>query len=170
MAVVDPVSSLCRHRQTQNRKESTMSDTLMDKRGMEPRFGDIGSSGSIGAGGKSRNVGKAERWMSALGGAALTAFALKRRSRGSIGLALAGVPLLMRGATGHCSVYQALGIDRGPSAFKPAGADAPSTDPSSPEVPSPAASSFAATSPGTPGRLGPQTQDETGRDPIGQNF
>lgn len=140
-----------------------MSDTFMDKmKRTESRFGGF-------ARGKSRNVGKAERWMSALGGAALTAFALKRRSRGSIGLALASVPLLMRGATGHCSFYQALGIDRGPSAFKPAGADAPSTDLSSSEA-SLGTSSFAATSPGTPGLLGPQAQDETGRDPMGQNF
>jgi Protein of unknown function (DUF2892) len=142
-----------------------MSDTFMDKmRGMESRFGGFGASGA-----KSRNVGKAERWMSALGGAALTALALKRRSKGSIGLALASVPLLMRGATGHCSFYQALGIDRGPSAFKPAGADGPSTDLSSSES-SLGTSSFNATSPGTPGLLGPQAQDETGRDPIGQNF
>lgn len=148
-----------------------MSDTFMDKmKGTESRFGSFGNIGAIGARGKSRNVGKAERWMSALGGAALTAFALKRRSRGSIGLALASVPLLMRGATGHCSFYQALGIDRGPSAFKPAGADAASTDLSTTETSSPATSTFAATSPGTPGLLGPQAQDETGRDPIGQNF
>lgn len=58
------------------------------------------------------NVGKMERWASVLGGAALAAFALRRRSKGAMGLALAGAPLLWRGATGHCSVYQKLGIDR----------------------------------------------------------
>ena len=59
------------------------------------------------------NVGKMERWASVLGGAALAAYALKRRSKGSLGLAALGAPLLWRGATGHCSVYQKMGIDRG---------------------------------------------------------
>lgn len=60
------------------------------------------------------NVGKMERWASVLGGAALAAYALKRRNRGrgSLGLAALGAPLLWRGATGHCAVYQRLGIDR----------------------------------------------------------
>ena len=58
------------------------------------------------------NVGKMERWASVLGGAALAAFALRRRSKGSLGLAALGAPLLWRGATGHCSVYERMGIDR----------------------------------------------------------
>jgi uncharacterized membrane protein len=58
------------------------------------------------------NVGKMERWASVLGGAALAAYALRRRSKGAMGLALAGAPLIWRGATGHCSVYEKLGIDR----------------------------------------------------------
>lgn len=63
-------------------------------------------------GGKNVNVGKMERWASVLGGAALAAYALKRRGKGGMGLALAGAPLLWRGATGHCSVYEKMGIDR----------------------------------------------------------
>ena len=62
------------------------------------------------------NVGKTERWASVLGGAALAALALRggRRSKGLAGLAaLAGLPLILRGATGHCPVYQKMGIDRG---------------------------------------------------------
>lgn len=67
------------------------------------------------------NVGKTERWASVLGGAALAALALRSRRRRSgigagrsaVGLAaLAGLPLLWRGATGHCAVYQKMGIDR----------------------------------------------------------
>jgi len=61
------------------------------------------------------NVGQAERWASVLGGAALAALALRggRRSKGVAGLAaLAGLPLILRGATGHCPVYQKMGIDR----------------------------------------------------------
>ena len=41
------------------------------------------------------NVGQTERWASVLGGAAL-----------------AGLPLILRGATGHCPVYQKMGIDK----------------------------------------------------------
>ena len=61
------------------------------------------------------NVGQTERWASVLGGAALAALALRggRRSKGVAGLAaLAGLPLILRGATGHCALYQKLGIDR----------------------------------------------------------
>jgi hypothetical protein len=61
---------------------------------------------------RSVNVGKVERWASVLGGAALAALALRKRSRRTLGMALAGAPLIWRGATGHCSVYQRLGIDR----------------------------------------------------------
>ena len=61
------------------------------------------------------NVGQTERWASVLGGAALAALALRggRRSKGIAGFAaLAGLPLILRGATGHCPVYQKMGIDR----------------------------------------------------------
>ncbi|HVG07710.1 MAG TPA: DUF2892 domain-containing protein [Thermoanaerobaculia bacterium] len=61
------------------------------------------------------NVGQTERWASVLGGAALAALALRggRRSKGIVGLAaLAGLPLILRGATGHCPVYQKMGVDR----------------------------------------------------------
>ena len=61
------------------------------------------------------NVGRTERWASVLGGAALAALAQRggRRSKGVAGLAaLAGLPLILRGATGHCPVYQRLGIDK----------------------------------------------------------
>lgn len=61
------------------------------------------------------NVGNKERWASVLGGAALAALALRggRRRKGALGLAaLAGLPLIWRGATGHCPVYQKMGVDR----------------------------------------------------------
>jgi uncharacterized membrane protein len=63
-------------------------------------------------GNRNVNVGKVERWAFALGGAALAALALRRRSKGALGLAALGAPLIWRGATGHCPVYQKLGIDR----------------------------------------------------------
>jgi uncharacterized membrane protein len=60
------------------------------------------------------NVADVERWASALGGAALTAFAVKQlkdRSPVGVALAAAGTTLIYRGATGHCPVYAAAGIN-----------------------------------------------------------
>ncbi|HKB10216.1 MAG TPA: SRPBCC family protein [Vicinamibacterales bacterium] len=59
------------------------------------------------------NVAEVERWASAIGGAALTAFGLKQlkdRSPAGAALAAAGTALIVRGATGHCRVYDAAGI------------------------------------------------------------
>ena len=58
------------------------------------------------------NVGRIERWMSLIAGGALTAYALKRRTTASGAAAAAGAALMYRGATGHCHVYQAIGINR----------------------------------------------------------
>jgi hypothetical protein len=60
------------------------------------------------------NLSKTERWASVLGGAALAALALRGRNRkAGLGIAaLTGLPLIWRGATGHCAVYQKMGIDR----------------------------------------------------------
>src|SRR5206468_9131705 len=61
------------------------------------------------------NVAGVERWASAIGGAALTAYALKQlkdRSPTGAMLAAAGTALIYRGATGHCAMYEAAGIDR----------------------------------------------------------
>src|SRR5690349_19653920 len=60
------------------------------------------------------NVAGAERWASALGGAALTAYAIKQlkdRSPAGAALAAAGTALIYRGATGHCAMYAAAGIN-----------------------------------------------------------
>jgi uncharacterized membrane protein len=59
------------------------------------------------------NVADVERWASALGGAALTAYGIKQlkdRSPAGAALAAAGGALMYRGATGHCPVYSAAGI------------------------------------------------------------
>jgi uncharacterized membrane protein len=59
------------------------------------------------------NVGSMERWLSMVAGGALAAYALKRRRALPGGAAaIAGAALLYRGATGHCNIYQALGINR----------------------------------------------------------
>ena len=58
------------------------------------------------------NVGRVERWLSMVAGGALAAYAFKRRSIPGGTAALAGAALLYRGATGHCDLYQVLGINR----------------------------------------------------------
>jgi uncharacterized membrane protein len=58
------------------------------------------------------NVGQIERWLSMAAGGVLAAYALKRRAVPGGTAALAGAALLYRGATGHCDVYQALGVNR----------------------------------------------------------
>jgi uncharacterized membrane protein len=69
-----------------------------------------------GAGRPDVNVGDAERWVSALGGGALAVLgagrALRRGSLAGAALAAVGGLLVYRGVTGHCQLYQALGIRR----------------------------------------------------------
>jgi uncharacterized membrane protein len=57
------------------------------------------------------NVGSMERWLSLLGGGALAAFGLSRGSLGGLALAAVGGSLIYRGATGHCHLYEALGVN-----------------------------------------------------------
>ncbi|HEY0971990.1 MAG TPA: SRPBCC family protein [Gemmatimonadales bacterium] len=57
------------------------------------------------------NVGDAERWLSVLGGGALAVWGMRRRGAGGTLAALAGTMLVERGVTGHCPVYDSLGVD-----------------------------------------------------------
>lgn len=57
------------------------------------------------------NVGSVERWASAIGGGALMTYGLLRRGGVGYGLAALGAGLLQRGATGHCQMYNALGVN-----------------------------------------------------------
>jgi uncharacterized membrane protein len=61
------------------------------------------------------NVADAERWASALGGAALAAWGIKQlkeeRLPAGAMIAAAGVSLIARGATGHCPMYSAAGVN-----------------------------------------------------------
>ena len=57
------------------------------------------------------NVNETERWASVIGGGTLVAFGLAKRDWTGMGLAAFGGGLLWRGATGHCDLYQALGIN-----------------------------------------------------------
>ena len=62
------------------------------------------------------NVGPLERLVSVVAGGALAVYGLKRRGTPGVGLALLGAELVRRGASGHCLLYEALGVstaDRG---------------------------------------------------------
>lgn len=56
------------------------------------------------------NVSHPERWLSVVGGTALAAYGLTRRSLAGLALAATGGVLVWRGATGRCMLYGALGI------------------------------------------------------------
>jgi uncharacterized membrane protein len=57
-----------------------------------------------------RNISEAERWASAIAGAALAAWALQRRTRGAWVLGALSGALLYRAGTAHRSVYAASGL------------------------------------------------------------
>lgn len=58
-----------------------------------------------------QNVSETERLVSAVAGGALALYGLARGSLSGWALALIGGSLVYRGVTGHCSMYQALGVD-----------------------------------------------------------
>ena len=60
---------------------------------------------------KHTNVGNPERWASAIGGGALAAYGITKGGFGGLALALLGGGLILRGSTGHCQLYQALGVN-----------------------------------------------------------
>jgi len=70
------------------------------------------------------NVGEAERLASKIGGGVLVGVGLMKGGVKGLTLAGLGAALLYRGATGHCSLYQAIGAntsdDRGPFDSVPA--------------------------------------------------
>jgi uncharacterized membrane protein len=72
-------------------------------------FGEIRDQ--VPSGGRTQNVAQVERIASGVAGGALVAYGLRRRSALGYGIALLGGMLLERGATGHCRVYDQLGID-----------------------------------------------------------
>ncbi|HEV2914790.1 MAG TPA: SRPBCC family protein [Pyrinomonadaceae bacterium] len=86
---------------------------------MQDALQQAGVTGSEGAalrqGSAGVNVGEIERWASAIGGGALAVYGVTRLiSSGSVGgavLALVGGCLIYRGTTGHCDMYEAVGIN-----------------------------------------------------------
>jgi uncharacterized membrane protein len=76
--------------------------------------GERSTNGGTGGGAASSsrsNVNQAERVVSAVAGGALALIGAKRRDLPGALIAMLGVGLLQRGVTGHCQVYQALGMD-----------------------------------------------------------
>jgi uncharacterized membrane protein len=57
------------------------------------------------------NLDHVERWASILGGAAMALYGVRRRDWGGAVVALLGGALVHRGVSGHCPVYQALGVN-----------------------------------------------------------
>lgn len=58
-----------------------------------------------------QNVGSTERQMSLVAGAVLAGLGLSRGGLSGLAMMGMGGALAYRGATGYCSVYEALGID-----------------------------------------------------------
>jgi len=57
-----------------------------------------------------KNVAEPERWVSVVAGAALAAYGLKMRSIPGLVIGAIGGALIHRGATGHCMVYESMGV------------------------------------------------------------
>ena len=58
-----------------------------------------------------RNIGNLESWLSMAAGGALMAAGIRQRSLLGAGLAAIGAALLYRGTTGHCAIYESLGVN-----------------------------------------------------------
>jgi uncharacterized membrane protein len=59
------------------------------------------------------NMSEMERTLSVVGGAALVMFGVSRMPKTSLILLAGGLYAMYRGASGHCNVYEQLGIDHG---------------------------------------------------------
>jgi uncharacterized membrane protein len=94
-----------------------MAESMQEALQQAGLTGDQNTGGSSQGSGGSRevNVGEIERWASSIGGGALALYGITRLiSHGSVGgavLALVGGSLIYRGATGHCNMYEAMGVN-----------------------------------------------------------
>jgi uncharacterized membrane protein len=57
------------------------------------------------------NINDLERWVALIGGAGLIGYGLTRKDKVGAGLAALGGTLAYRGSSGHCPLYQALGVN-----------------------------------------------------------
>jgi uncharacterized membrane protein len=58
-----------------------------------------------------RNVGSVDRWISSIGGGALTTYGLLRGAAPGAALAAVGSYLMYRGISGYCTLYKRLGLN-----------------------------------------------------------
>ncbi|MGH9307879.1 MAG: SRPBCC family protein [Vicinamibacterales bacterium] len=58
-----------------------------------------------------RNISDVEKWLSLAAGTGLALYGLSRRKTAGWALTALGGMLIQRGATGHCHVYEALGVN-----------------------------------------------------------
>ena len=65
-----------------------------------------------------QNIGEIERVVSTILGSTLLIGGLARRSIPGLAMAATGAAFLYRGATGHCKVYESLGLDTYRDPFK----------------------------------------------------
>jgi uncharacterized membrane protein len=86
-----------------------MAVPAFDRVGRESRDSEHPEYGAYGA---QQNITQNERWLSMIAGGALALYGLKRRRTGARAAAVIGAALLHRGWTGHCMVFQALGVNR----------------------------------------------------------
>ena len=92
-----------------------MNERAADGRGARIREAAGDAAGRVAGavrslGGGERNVHDMERLASGLGGAVLAAYGLKRGGGAGALLGVLGAALLHRGVTGHCYVYESMGI------------------------------------------------------------
>jgi uncharacterized membrane protein len=92
----------------QCRRENTI---IMDN-AMRADGGTRSVGSSQGHTAKGVNVGDMERLLSMLGGAVVGLYGLRRIRLSGLALAALGGALLYRGLSGHCKMYEALGVDR----------------------------------------------------------
>jgi uncharacterized membrane protein len=89
------------------KEEGTMSGSLTGRERYQTYKQDLGWTEER----AKQNVGETEAWFSLVAGGALAIAGLRRRSWLGATLAAIGASLLFRGATGHCMLYQSLGIN-----------------------------------------------------------
>lgn len=96
-----------------NRGTARLNAHGADDRKPHGQHGATARDGEIEAGADAqahRNVNGVERLVSLAAGGALAAYALRRKDWTALGLGVVGGALIERGISGHCAVYDALGV------------------------------------------------------------
>jgi uncharacterized membrane protein len=104
--MADGTAALDRDEDVRSGRRGRRAESQVDPRKEHGRHGATARAGH----GEGTNVNGVERALSLAGGAALAAYALKRKDWSALALGILGGALLERGVTGHCMVYGALGV------------------------------------------------------------